>query len=258
MAGDRRPKGATTRAAILDRAVDLASIDGLDGLTIGRLAAELEMSKSGLFAHFGSKQELQLATVEAAAARFREAVIDPAADAADGAPRHAGDGDRVPHPPRLRRLLGRLLLGGDLGRVRRSAGPGARRDRRRAGRLARRARAPGADRRGRRPRAPRLRALRGGHGRQLALPPLRRPARLRLRPQSVERLLAELPADERGAPRSGAAADFARRFAEFWAAPAAGAARHAARRAGAPGGADDARRPTRSPTGNGPSPTCCG
>jgi AcrR family transcriptional regulator len=80
-------KGATTRAAILDRAVDIASTDGLDGLTIGRLAGELEMSKSGLFAHFGSKQDLQLATVGAAAARFREAVIDPSADTADGAPR---------------------------------------------------------------------------------------------------------------------------------------------------------------------------
>jgi AcrR family transcriptional regulator len=80
-------KGAETRAAILDRAVDLASVDGLEGLTIGRLAAELEMSKSGLFAHFGSKQELQLATVEAAAARFTAAVIEPSLDAAEGAPR---------------------------------------------------------------------------------------------------------------------------------------------------------------------------
>lgn len=80
-------KGATTRAAILDRAVDIASTDGLDGLTIGRLAGELRMSKSGLFAHFGSKQELQLATVEAAATRFREAVIDPVGDTPDGAPR---------------------------------------------------------------------------------------------------------------------------------------------------------------------------
>ncbi|HEX8690427.1 MAG TPA: TetR/AcrR family transcriptional regulator [Solirubrobacterales bacterium] len=87
-------KGATTRAAILDRAVDLASAEGLEGLTIGRLAAELEMSKSGLFAHFGSKQELQLATVEAAARRFREAVVDPAASAADGAPRLRAMADR--------------------------------------------------------------------------------------------------------------------------------------------------------------------
>lgn len=79
--------GAATRAAILDRAVDLASAEGLEGLTIGRLATELEMSKSGLFAHFGSKQELQLAAVDAAAARFREAVLDPAAAASEGAPR---------------------------------------------------------------------------------------------------------------------------------------------------------------------------
>jgi AcrR family transcriptional regulator len=80
-------KGAATRAAILDRAVDLASAEGLEGLTIGRLAAELEMSKSGLFAHFGSKQELQLATVSAAARSFSAAVIEPALGASDGAPR---------------------------------------------------------------------------------------------------------------------------------------------------------------------------
>jgi AcrR family transcriptional regulator len=80
-------RGAATRAAILDRGVDLASVEGLEGLTIGRLASELEMSKSGLFAHFGSKQDLQLAIVEAAATRFREAVIDPASDTSDGAAR---------------------------------------------------------------------------------------------------------------------------------------------------------------------------
>src|ERR1044072_7027948 len=83
----KEKKGDATRAAILDRAVDLASVEGLEGLTIGRLASELEMSKSGLFAHFGSKQELQLAAVEAAATRFRRAVIEPAAAAAEGAPR---------------------------------------------------------------------------------------------------------------------------------------------------------------------------
>lgn len=85
--GSAPGKGAVTRAAILDRAVDLASIEGLGGLTIGRLAAELKMSKSGLFAHFGSKQELQLATVDAAAHRFGVAVIEPALSAPDGAPR---------------------------------------------------------------------------------------------------------------------------------------------------------------------------
>jgi AcrR family transcriptional regulator len=84
---EQASKGEQTRAAILDRAVDLASAEGLDGLTIGRLATELGMSKSGLFAHFGSKQELQLATVEAAARRFAAAVIEPALSAPDGAPR---------------------------------------------------------------------------------------------------------------------------------------------------------------------------
>ena len=77
-------RGAATRAAILERAVDLASVEGLEALSIGRLAGELEMSKSGLFAHFGSKQELQLAIVEAAAQRFREAVIEPVVDVPDG------------------------------------------------------------------------------------------------------------------------------------------------------------------------------
>jgi AcrR family transcriptional regulator len=80
-------RGAATRAAILDRGVDLASAEGLEALTIGRLASDLGMSKSGLFAHFGSKQDLQLAIVEAAARRFREAVIDPVKDTPDGARR---------------------------------------------------------------------------------------------------------------------------------------------------------------------------
>lgn len=84
---ERASKGEQTRATILDRAVDLASAEGLEGLTIGRLAAELGMSKSGLFAHFGSKQDLQLATVEAAANRFVATVLEPALSAPDGAPR---------------------------------------------------------------------------------------------------------------------------------------------------------------------------
>jgi AcrR family transcriptional regulator len=84
---ERISKGEQTRAAILERAVDLASVEGLEGLTIGRLAAELKMSKSGLFAHFGSKQELQLATIGAAADRFRVAVIEPALPEPEGGPR---------------------------------------------------------------------------------------------------------------------------------------------------------------------------
>lgn len=77
-------KAATTRAVILERAVDMASAEGLEGLTIGRLAGELEMSKSGLFAHFGSKEELQLATVAAASQRFLLAVVMPAQEHEEG------------------------------------------------------------------------------------------------------------------------------------------------------------------------------
>jgi AcrR family transcriptional regulator len=79
----------TTRTAILHRAVDLASREGLEGLTIGRLAAELKMSKSGLFRHFGSKEELQLATVEAASQVFVREVIEPVLDRPEGAERLA-------------------------------------------------------------------------------------------------------------------------------------------------------------------------
>src|ERR1700689_3570600 len=76
--------GARTRTAILQTAADLASVDGLDGLSIGRLATELAMSKSGLFAHFGSKEELQLATVEEARQRYAQEVIEPARAAGSG------------------------------------------------------------------------------------------------------------------------------------------------------------------------------
>ncbi|HVG25795.1 MAG TPA: TetR/AcrR family transcriptional regulator [Thermoanaerobaculia bacterium] len=80
-------KGSRTRQSILERAVDLASVEGLEGLTIGRLAQELEMSKSGLFAHFGSKEELQLATVEAAAERYIREIFTPALQQPRGFPR---------------------------------------------------------------------------------------------------------------------------------------------------------------------------
>jgi AcrR family transcriptional regulator len=82
-------KAASTRSAILARAVDLASAEGLEGLTIGRLAGDLRMSKSGLFAHFGSKEELQLATLNAAAERLFGEVIAPAQAEPEGAARLA-------------------------------------------------------------------------------------------------------------------------------------------------------------------------
>src|SRR5690242_12542535 len=76
-----------TRAAILAAAADIASVEGLEGLTIGRLANELEMSKAGVIGHFGSKEELQLATLEYAAAIFRERVWVPAEHLPEGLPR---------------------------------------------------------------------------------------------------------------------------------------------------------------------------
>jgi AcrR family transcriptional regulator len=76
--------GTGTRDAILDRAADRASIEGLEGLTIGRLATDLELSKSGLFRHFGSKTDLQLATVERAMQVLRREVFDPAAEQQPG------------------------------------------------------------------------------------------------------------------------------------------------------------------------------
>jgi AcrR family transcriptional regulator len=83
----RTTHGDQTRQEILRTAVDVASTAGLEGLTIGRLASELDMSKSGLFAHFGSKEDLQLATVDAARAIFVEKVIRPAFAAGRGLPR---------------------------------------------------------------------------------------------------------------------------------------------------------------------------
>src|SRR5574341_1440022 len=70
--------------SLLERAVDLASLEGLEGLTIGHLAEDLGMSKSGLFAHFGSKEELQLATISAAGQRFIDEVFRPALKADRG------------------------------------------------------------------------------------------------------------------------------------------------------------------------------
>jgi AcrR family transcriptional regulator len=80
-------KGERTRDAILERALRLASEVGLEGVTIGRLASDLDLSKSGLFAHFASKDELQVKTLERAAARFGETVVRPALATARGEPR---------------------------------------------------------------------------------------------------------------------------------------------------------------------------
>lgn len=80
-------KGDRTRQAVLDRALSLASTVGLEGLTIGQLARDVGMSKSGLFAHFDSKEALQLSVLETASARFVAEVISPALREPRGEPR---------------------------------------------------------------------------------------------------------------------------------------------------------------------------
>src|SRR3954469_10441734 len=80
----RRSDGERTRNAILRTAASLASVEGLEGLSIGNLAAATGMSKSGLYAHFGTKQELQLATVDEAERILTEEVVQPALAASPG------------------------------------------------------------------------------------------------------------------------------------------------------------------------------
>src|SRR3954465_6113600 len=80
----RRADGERTRSAILRTAASLATVEGLEGLSIGNLAAATGISKSGLYAHFGSKQELQLASAEEAERILTEEVVQPALAADPG------------------------------------------------------------------------------------------------------------------------------------------------------------------------------
>lgn len=80
-------KGARTRELILDEALGLASQVGLEGLSIGALASRLNLSKSGLFAHFGSKQDLQVLTLKQAQRLFHQEVFQPALTEPTGLPR---------------------------------------------------------------------------------------------------------------------------------------------------------------------------
>ncbi len=80
----QRADGRRSRQAILKGASELATIEGLEGLSIGRLADHIGMSKSGLYAHFGSKEELQLATIDAAQEIFDREVVDPALEQPQG------------------------------------------------------------------------------------------------------------------------------------------------------------------------------
>lgn len=80
-------KGAATRDRIIEHALASASVEGLEGISLGRMASELGMSKSGLFAHFASKEALQLDVLETASARFVEVVVRPAMAEPRGEPR---------------------------------------------------------------------------------------------------------------------------------------------------------------------------
>ena len=85
----QRADGARSRQAILHAATELATVEGLDGLSIARLAEHAGMSKSGLFAHFRSKEDLQLATIDAAAEMFDREVMQPGRAAPPGVRRAA-------------------------------------------------------------------------------------------------------------------------------------------------------------------------
>ncbi|MER7196229.1 TetR family transcriptional regulator [Streptomyces sp. CB01635] len=80
----RVARGNQTRQLVLKRAMQVASVEGLEGLSLGRLAGELKLSKSGVFALFGSKEDLQLATVRAAIKVFLEHVVQPARELPPG------------------------------------------------------------------------------------------------------------------------------------------------------------------------------
>ena len=82
-----KEEAAQTRAAIIDRAVQTASIEGLEGVTIGRLADDLGMSKAGVIGHFGDKTTLQRATFQQASKIFTAQVWEPAKDKPRGLPR---------------------------------------------------------------------------------------------------------------------------------------------------------------------------
>jgi AcrR family transcriptional regulator len=103
----RRSDGERSRNAILREAAQLATVEGIDGLSIGRLAEAGGMSQSGLFAHFGSKEELQLATIETAAQVFGGQVVAPALGAPSAVERLRQLAENF-----LRHLEGNVFQGG--------------------------------------------------------------------------------------------------------------------------------------------------
>ncbi|TMR11157.1 TetR/AcrR family transcriptional regulator [Nonomuraea turkmeniaca] len=103
----RRLRGSRSREAILQQAVGLASVEGLDGLSLGRLAAAAGVSKSGFFAHWRDKEQLQLDAVEWAARQWKEQVVEPALRAPAGVRRLF-----AVHEARLAFYGARVLPGG--------------------------------------------------------------------------------------------------------------------------------------------------
>ena len=87
-------KGAATRDSIIDRAYQIVRKEGFEGLSIGSVASSVGMSKSGVFAHFGSREDLQMAVLDAAAQRFTEQVFLPALRERRGLPRLEAIGRR--------------------------------------------------------------------------------------------------------------------------------------------------------------------
>src|SRR3954464_2840138 len=85
--GKALQKGQQTKADIVDAALGLATQIGLEGLSIGALAEVTQMSKSGVFAHFGSREELQISVIRESPARFEQAVFYPAMQEPRGLPR---------------------------------------------------------------------------------------------------------------------------------------------------------------------------
>lgn len=105
-------KGEQTRAAIVDEALDLCGREGLEGLTIGALAERMQMSKSGVFAHFGSREDLQLAVLKAYERRFADDILVPALKDKRGLPRLRAIGERWIERTAIEAARGCILIAG--------------------------------------------------------------------------------------------------------------------------------------------------
>lgn len=105
-------KGEQTRAAIVDSALELSARVGLEGLTIGALAERMQMSKSGVFAHFGSREDLQIAVLRAYERRFVDDILRPALQAPRGLPRLRGIFERWLERTAIEAESGCILISG--------------------------------------------------------------------------------------------------------------------------------------------------